>query len=339
MLFLEHKYLNLVSSKLDRFKRKSQKLYNFRCPFCHDSQKNDKKTRGYVFEKTNHLTFFCHNRCGGMRFDTFLKKIDPRLFSEFQIEKLKASGKQLEEFDKDDAPRFDNEEAFTSFLRLKKISSLPRTHPASDYVWGRKIPTPYHAVFRWAPHFLEWTNSLVPGKFDVKALKYDCGRIIIPFVNSYNHFYGYQGRSLEKEGQRYISINLNLAETMLFGMNLIKLDKPIHVFEGPIDSIFVPNSIAIAGVNFSSLTKALPPSNIIMCYDNEPHSKDTRRKILEAIHAGLKVVIWPSNIIQKDVNAMILADYSPEHIQYIIESNTFSGMQASTRLGSWSKVI
>ena len=47
---LQQKYINLMSNQLDQFKRKSDKLYNFRCPECGDSQKNKFKARGYMMQ-------------------------------------------------------------------------------------------------------------------------------------------------------------------------------------------------------------------------------------------------------------------------------------------------
>jgi hypothetical protein len=54
-MYLEQKYLLLVSSQLQLFKKKSNNLFNFRCPYCGDSQKSKSKARGYVFQKENSL--------------------------------------------------------------------------------------------------------------------------------------------------------------------------------------------------------------------------------------------------------------------------------------------
>ena len=63
MYYIDQKYLLLVSPQLKLFKKKSDGLYNFRCPYCGDSQKSRTKARGYVFRKKNDLFYKCHN-CG-----------------------------------------------------------------------------------------------------------------------------------------------------------------------------------------------------------------------------------------------------------------------------------
>ena len=46
-------YLLTLSPRLDRFKKKSNNLYNFRCPYCGDSQKKQSKARGFVYSMKN----------------------------------------------------------------------------------------------------------------------------------------------------------------------------------------------------------------------------------------------------------------------------------------------
>ena len=46
--FVDIKYIGLLSPNLSQFKKKKDGLYNFRCPYCGDSQKNKLKARGYL---------------------------------------------------------------------------------------------------------------------------------------------------------------------------------------------------------------------------------------------------------------------------------------------------
>ena len=55
MSYIDTKFLNLLSTRLPKFKRKSDKLYNFRCPHCGDSKKSSNKARGFVYEKKNEM--------------------------------------------------------------------------------------------------------------------------------------------------------------------------------------------------------------------------------------------------------------------------------------------
>ena len=84
--YIDIKYLNLLSTRLPKFKRKSEYLFNFRCPHCGDSQKSQTKARGFVYQKKNDMFFKCHN-CGvGRTLPNFLKDNDPGLFSEYLLE-------------------------------------------------------------------------------------------------------------------------------------------------------------------------------------------------------------------------------------------------------------
>ena len=61
--YIDIKFINLLSTRLPKFKRKSEYLFNFKCPHCGDSQKSLTKARGFVYKKKNDMFFKCHN-CG-----------------------------------------------------------------------------------------------------------------------------------------------------------------------------------------------------------------------------------------------------------------------------------
>jgi hypothetical protein len=124
----------------------------------------------------------------------------------------------------------------------------------------------------------------------------------------------------------------------VYGLDTVDLDRTTYVFEGPIDSMFVPNSIATAGGEMISALKGFDKRNLILIYDNEPRSPETKKKIDKAILNGYNVCIWPDNLEHKDVNDMVLAGLSPEFIEHIIKSNTYKDLTAKLQLTKWSKV-
>ena len=88
-IYIDVKYLNLLSNRLLLYKQKREYLWNFRCPICGDSQKKSTKARGYIHRKENDLFYKCHN-CGvGKTFSNFLKELDMRLHSEYIMERYK----------------------------------------------------------------------------------------------------------------------------------------------------------------------------------------------------------------------------------------------------------
>ena len=89
MNLVDSKYIGLVSSRLQKFKRVKPNLYNFRCPICGDSQKNKSKTRGYLYAVKADMNFRCHNCGASMTFSNFLKKIDTNLHIQYVFERFK----------------------------------------------------------------------------------------------------------------------------------------------------------------------------------------------------------------------------------------------------------
>jgi len=132
----------------------------------------------------------------------------------------------------------------------------------------------------------------------------------------------------------------------IYGLDDLDKEEKIYVFEGPIDSMFVTNSISTAGGDLTSTLNSLkvPKEKIVVIYDNEPRSKETISKIDKAIDKGYNVCLWMNNIFDgfKDVNQMIIeskrSKINLDNIKELIDQNTFSGLKAKLNLLYWSKV-
>lgn len=329
MLFIDHKYTQLLSNRLSRFTKVNQKTYNFRCPICGDSQKNTYKSRGYIYEKKDYMLYFCHNCGASMSFGNFLKQFDPQLYNEYNQEKFlnKESNNRTKEPDITDStpPKF---RVDSPLKVLKKISQLDPDHPAKRYVMRRRIPSQYHHKLCFCPRFKQWINSSIPGKFNGDAG--DEARLIIPFIDKDENCFGVQGRSFKPDGLRYITIMFDESKPKIFGLDTCDFSKPVYILEGPIDSMFIPNSIAMAGADTSMVI-----SNGIFIYDNEPRNEQIVKRMEKAIDKGYNVVIWPDNLKQKDINDMVIEGIDPLNI---INQNIFSGLQAKMRLSQWKKI-
>jgi transcription elongation factor Elf1 len=341
MDWLAHKYIGLVSSRLDKFKRKGPSLYNFRCPICGDSETNRNKARGYIYEKEAKMLFHCHNCGATLSIPNFIKMLDHNLYNEYQLEKIqdKKSPEQ------DDFEKFVEKMKKPVFMKegplkgLKKVSQLSPDNPLKKFVVERKIPNAYHAKLFACPNFMHYVNAILPDKFAATSLAHDETRLLIPFLDSNKTVHAFQGRSLKSSsGVKYITIVLDESIPKLFGLDTVDYNRYIPVLEGPIDSMFVPNSIATAGGDLVSAVRNFDKDKLIIVYDNEPRSKETVKKLEKAIFNGYKVVIWPENIEHKDINDMILAGLSSEFIEHIIKTNTYKDLAATLALQKWSKV-
>lgn len=336
-LWIERKYITLISHRIPRFKTKSQNLFNGRCPICGDSKTNLKKMRFFIYVKETKFVCHCHN-CGlHQDFRNFLKRLDESLYQDFNQELLEEKVQpQIDLSTFKTETRVSAKDAWSKLIKLKKISQLSHLHPAKKYVESRHIPNPLHAEFRFTEQFAHWINEIVPGKYDDDALKIDESRLVIPFFDKGHYLFGVQGRAISPlTKQRYLSILFDENKPLIWGLDRIDHEKPIYAFEGVLDAIFVSNSVAICGANYPSLLKVI--KSPILVYDNEPNSRETKKKITKAIEQGLSVVIWPDNLIHKDVDNMIVGGYSIDHVLHIMKENTFDGMAARFRLEEWSK--
>lgn len=331
MSFIDIKYINLVSSQLQLFSKKKSDLFNFRCPYCGDSKKYKNRARGYLFKKKNDFVYKCHN-CGvGRTFTNFLKDHNQLLYDQYVLERYREglTGKRSQTPN----PQWNFQEPkFVSkpknSLNLDKISELNTTHPAREYLENRKIKD--LEIFYYCPKFKEWTNSQVK---TFETLRKDSPRIIIPLKDEQGNLFGYQGRSLSPKAKiRYITVMLDESKPKVFGLDRIKTDEIVYVTEGPFDSTFLSNSIAMCGsdVDLSSFNY-----QFVYVFDNEPRNREIVSRIEKVIDSGGSVVIFPKNIVEKDINDMVMAGHD---VQSMVESNTYHGLEAKLKLSEWKKV-
>jgi len=331
--YLDDKYLGLISPRLEKFKKVRAGVYNFRCPYCGDSQRHKNKARGYIYKNKADYNFKCHN-CGMTRsFTYFLKDRDPPLYDEYVMERYKegltGKGTVTPEpkftFSK---PKFRKKDICDE---LAKISELNTSHRAKKYLVNRGITEDTLSKFYYCPNFKKWTNK---HKKIFDTTDNDDDRIIIPLRDIEGTLFGYQGRSLDPtSNMRYITVMLDEDSPKLYGLENINTKKPIYILEGPFDSLFVENSVAMCGSDVD--IRSFGWSSHIWVFDNEPRNREIVNRLERSINRGDQVVIWPSNIKEKDVNEMILAKYD---ICTILKSSTYSELKAKLKLNLWKKV-
>jgi hypothetical protein len=112
----------------------------------------------------------------------------------------------------------------------------------------------------------------------------------------------------------------------------------VKLVEGPIDSLFLTNCLASGDANLSLTTKNISAEKIILIFDNEPRNKEIVKMMQDAIKSHHDVVIWPSHIVGKDINEMVLNGFSMDEIESIISSNTFKNIEAQLKMNMWKKI-
>ena len=318
---------------LPLFKKKGDNLWNFRCPYCGDSQKSRTKARGFVFRRKADLFFKCHNCSVGATLANLIKYVDSKTYDDYILERYREEGVHRSknspvpkpEF-KFDAPVFKK----NVFKSLQSISSLASTHPARRLVGERKLSEFSDDLFL-CPSFFKFTNTLVKNKFS--SLGGDHPRLMIPFRDEKGEIFAYQGRAFGDEKPKYITIKLDEDADKIFGLDKVDKSKSILVVEGPLDSLFLDNCIAVAGSDFINME-----GDITVIYDNEPRNKEINKQIEKTIDQGKSVCLWPDTMVCKDINDMVISGYTKEEIQEIITDNTLSGVAAKLRFAEWRRI-
>jgi len=268
----------------------------------------------------------------GRTFTNFLKDNCTGLYDQYVMERYKegltGKGSQTKSPDfKFESPNFLKRR---NGIDLKKVSELNKEHPARGYLLGRGLPEEKLNYFYYCPKFKDWTNKQ---KKTFDTLRQDSARIIIPLKDKDGNMFGYQGRSLAPKAKiRYITIMLDESKPKVYGLDRVDPTKEVYVTEGPFDSHFITNAIAMCG---SDVDLSSYDYRFVFVYDNEPRNREIVSRIESTIKRGNKVVIFPKDIGQKDLNDMTLAGHD---VQSMVESNTYQGLAAQLKLNEWKRV-
>lgn len=338
--WLDKKYININGISLRNFKWKSPNLANCSCPICGDSSTNKLKARFYIFEKGNLFFVYCHNCSVSMTFKNYLKTYNPILYDEYTKELyLEITPKEHQEISEPKIeikpPKF---LGINSILGgVKKISQLKPNHPARLYLDNRKIPVNFHYKLYYAQKFKEWINTILPGKFGSGN---DEPRLVIPFLDKNKNVYAIQGRSFGNIDPKYYAIILSDDYPKIYGLDTVDFNREYYITEGPLDSLFLNNGIAMGGSDFVIDENMLPNifKNGVVIYDNEPRNKEIIGKMVNTLNRGVKIVLWPENIKSKDINDMIKSGITPNMIMSIIKNNIHSGLDGLAQLKFWRKI-
>lgn len=332
-VYIDRKFLLQISPKLQMFSQKKTDLYNFRCPYCGDSQKNKSKARGFVYRKKNDYFFTCHNCGEGHTFYNFLQFIEPTLVKEYALERYKNDETKNHNYKKPETMVNIPKPVFKERVELKSVNSLPEEHFAKVYIKNRKIPESKWNDIYFADDFKSYVESLGVD-FEIKLSE---PRIVIPFYDANKNLFAIQGRALKESKLKYITVKINESSKKLYGLDKVDLSRKVYVVEGPIDSMFLPNCIATADANLASAIEV--STNIVLVFDNERRNKDVLRHIKTSIVLGIPVCLWPDTMKYKDINDMVKeGGLSPEEIVSIIDTHTYVGLRAEFEFNNWRKV-
>lgn len=339
-LLIELPLVNALSVRTMNFAQKRAHLWNFSCPYpdCGDNATRKDRARGYVFEFKHRLQYKCHNCSRSLWFPTLLKEQFPDLYQELKIQRYRAQQNSnpiqyLDETKEPEPPKQTIAEP-----PWIPISKLDEHHPAYQYVLNRRIPRA-----RWTDiYYVEKYGDFVRQMGQKNSRLRNDARIVLPYRDKNGKLIGFTGRSMDPVDNRYkyLAVNLDEESERVFRLNEVMTTRPFIVVEGPIDSLFLENVIAVSGAKLSAPSIVRENrSKAILVADNEPRSKIIVRNIERYIEEGYKVFLWPSSWKCKDINQAVQEGVDAGSIERMILNDSASGMKARTKLAFWRKDI
>ena len=295
-----------------------------------------------MFQKGTNLFYNCHN-CGvGTSLGNLIKQVDSSLYKEFVLERYKSGESGYSNFKSPTfdipSPRFDKVAKEKHFEHAEWVSKLPGEHFCVIYCTNRRFLSTMTDSLLFTPNYKKFCDALVPNHG--KEITADA-RLVIPFYDKYNTLIGVSGRALENSDYKLRYVTLRTTDSqdkLIYGMDKINTNELVKIVEGPIDSMFLTNCIGSGDSALIQTAKLIDAEKKVLIFDNEPRNKEIVKLMADAIKLGYDVVIWPDTIEEKDINEMVMSGISPDEIERIISSNTFTGLRAQMKFISWKKV-
>ena len=328
-----------------RFK-KFTNVYEAGCPICREGASWGKKRRCYYVVEKNNIC--CHN-CGWFSnpfkwIETVACLTPKEIFDEsknFDILPLdllldKPEVKKIipvNKLPKDSINLFDKQQ-------LTYYKDNPIVREALKLIVKRKLHTAINK-----PQTL-WL-SLVD--------KVHKNRLIIPFYDQNNDIIFYQSRTILNDSLKYYPKYLSKvnSEKSLYNINTITSDlEYVFIFEGPIDSFFIKNGTAVAGIqensnaNFTKLqTDQLSNFKLykkVWFLDSQWNDSASRKKTMKLVENGETVFIWPEKMGKefKDLNEYCIANNMNSLDTDFVIQNSFSDIKAKLlmiEISRWKK--
>lgn len=344
-LSIDIQFVSRLSPYLKFFKHKGGYKWNCRCPLCGDSKLNKVKARGWFIrgkkDTSDMLLYSCFNCGASTTLGKIIQHLSVELYNEYRFSLYRENEPEEEivkevNFDIFKTSSRKVEITYDAALDgIQRLDTLSPNHPAVQYVNSRKIPKDKWHLFYFAPKFMGWTNTLIPGKFELRTKDYP--RLIIPSFNEHGKMFGFAARAFGDETPKYYNVKLDEDEEKIYGRERLDYSKPIIVVEGQVDSILLPNAIAVAGSSFDTPYVRGIKCNCTLVPDNEPRNPQIVALYRKYIAADYKICILPESFLFKDINEAVIGGMTPDEIVKVINDNTYQGLSAEMRFTTWNK--
>lgn len=270
----------------------TSEFYNIKCNVCGDSDKDVYKKRGFLLKTSDPWVYYCHNCNESTTVVKWMKEHFPVNYKNLMTDIIR--------YNKSHNPNFEDNYNFkrkTSGSErdekedVKPFRPLTEFEDCVEYCESRKIPREVYEKWYYSPS----------GIYN--------GRIIVCFYrDGKKKPYYFQARAFNnKNGVKYLSRFGD--HNSIYNYFNVDPDKPVIILEGPIDSIFVENSIAVTGLKLKDeKLKKFPKRYFIL--DND---KSGYKEAVKLLQKRCWVFNWkkflkdhPCDGSVKDVNDFIL---------------------------------
>ena len=324
---------NLLSANFKIYKIKQRNAV-MRCPLCGDSHKNKNKMRGYLYTKKNNLNYRCHNCNVGMSFPNFLKEVNGALYNSYCMERFKNNKGERTETPK---KKKNNTTQSGLDVLFPKLSILEDDHPAVVYAQQRKFPLAMYSKMYYCDDSKKLLS--VDKSFENKQTGDRASRIIFPAYTRRGALIGFCARDIaESSNFRYTVFRLLDNYPFIYNIPKVDFEKRVYVVEGVIDSMFIPNCLAVGNSNLSNAYRVVKNrKDTVLIFDNQPRNKEIIKAMEKAAKMGFSVVVWPQRTEGKDINEMIKAGVSKDDILVLINKNVHHGPKFFLNLMEWNR--
>jgi hypothetical protein len=282
--------------------------YNFACPYCGDSHKNNHAKRGNLY--LNRLIYICFNCDKKTTIDRICKDFNEQIDPDKKLEMIEHLNSVMTYSD------FEGDFVDAKFEDLIDLSELERVFsqdltPISDfkpiqvnggvykYLIGRGIPPEYHKNIYQAKYWKnedesEWIIVMLNRRDDkvlglqIRNLKEGKRRMF----KIYNYENILEWVNIGKDLEEELDINqLVIYNKLSYYFNILNVDlmDKVTVFEGYLDSLFFPNSIGLVGVNTDYRFLENNDLDIQYFFDNDEAGY---KKSEEKLKEGYPIFLW-----------------------------------------------
>jgi len=278
------------------------------CPYCGDSHTDDTKKRGNIYWDT--LQYHCYNCSHHTNLYSFLRDHDVRLPNTGDsfdvIDYIKTNERSVKKIETIKHSVFSKADElaipidkFKSFFKAKEITP-------GDWIWFKLKERLLHHMsdqFLYSERDQKlWILNLTP-----------TGNIL-----------SVQSRRMKGKGSRYLTydlpklyqemnIEINIDEDVLvsiskvstlFGIMQVNFQRDVTIFEGPLDSKFMTNSLALATAGRST-NEFDEMATVRYMFDNDKTGKE---KMAEKLKKGRPVFMWSKFLKENELDTYNIKD-------------------------------